>query len=199
MYQGEVTVTQECLASFLKTAELLQISGLAGTNAVQPGSDPSTSPPRAPPDPLSNPPDSPGTVISKINSDLSFTKQKRNEKEKEAVQKITAIESDPEQSCSYTTASNLFIKTESMERDYDDMEADPAELKGTTNEQYDTTAHGDEPSILERSLKAQSGKFYIIQFCLLSSLLCRLKEKYIINASEISKWLFFLLKCSIKV
>lgn len=170
-------VTQDCLASFLKTAELLQISGLAGTNAGQPSTEPSDSPPRAPPDPLSNPPDSPGTVISKINSDLSLTKQKRTEKEKEPIEKIPVTESDPEQSCSYQTMPNIYVKTESMDRDYDDDMDTDSNLKDTTNE-FDTTH--EEPSILERSLKAQSGKFDVLHFCMLNQLI----KNYILNASK---------------
>lgn len=163
MYQGEAMVTQDCLASFLRTAELLQISGLAGTAAAassalsEINTDP---PPRAPPD--MNPPDSPGTAISKINSDLSLTKQKgKKDTGKDNEPKLPFEQIDPQQSCSYQS-SPVIIKTESMDRDYDDMDTEQAdELKDTEEHFLDnTSSHSEEPSILERSLKAQSGKLY---------------------------------------
>lgn len=169
MYQGEAMVTQDCLASFLRTAELLQISGLAGTAAAassvltETNTDP---PPRAPPD--VKPPDSPGTAISKINSDLCLTKQKGKKHDIErdlSSDEPTFDTIDPQQSCSYQS-SPVIIKTESMDRDYDDMDTEQVEAMKDMDDQHflseDTSAHA-EPSILERSLKAQSGKCRFFQ------------------------------------
>lgn len=157
-------VTQDCLASFLRTAELLQISGLAGTAAAASSLDNTEPPPRVPPD--AQPPDSPGTAISKINSDISLTKQKgKKDVEKDSTEnKLPSFteQLDPEQSCSYQS-NQVMIKTESLERDYDDMDTDQVTELKDTDEQFDNTStQSEEPSILERSLKAQSGKFDII-------------------------------------
>lgn len=155
MYQGEVMVTQECLASFLKTAELLQISGLAGTSAAAQGDllDPD-GPPRAPPDPTE-----PETAIK--GTEISVTKKRGDKVEKDSISlapEVKFSEGDPQQSCSYVPPPTVLIKTESMDRDFDDMDTETTDMRD--DDHFDnSSSHSEEPSILERSLKAQSGKF----------------------------------------
>lgn len=169
MYQGEVMVTQDNLASFLKTAELLQISGLAGSSQGASGLDPSDMLAKTPPETLGKPPDSPGAVINKLNSDLSLTKQKTKDKtEKDSIDNKSSnfnVQTNPEQSCSYDAPSPVIIKTESLDRDFDDMDTESTDVNNTDN-LFDSTQQIEEPSILERSLKAQSGKSSCIVYYL---------------------------------
>lgn len=152
-------VSQDSLASFLKTAELLQISGLAGSSQNTTNSDQSENIPKAPPEVnLGKPPDSPTTVSNKISSEVCFTSQKV--KEKVEAEKIENIISslDPVQSCSYQTTGPVFVKTESLDKDYDEMELEPADITNPDNNFDSTNSQLEEPSILERSLKAHTGK-----------------------------------------
>lgn len=167
MYQGEVLITQDGLASFLKTAELLQVSGLAGNSAAvseQPIIPTQTVVPALTPilPAQPNSPASPKTIVNKPQSDVTFTKhvEKENFAKKEVVEKLhTRFEPDtePMQSCSYQATDDVIIKTESDDQDFQDMD-------------YNTLSHDsledsgpatEEQSILERSLKAQ-GKFLFV-------------------------------------
>lgn len=162
-------VSQDNLASFLKTAELLQISGLTASQQTS-NSNPDRHErteklPKIPPDTNARkPPDIQETVSDKISSDVSFKKQKREREsriETEIVNRDNKTnfdpESDPLQSCSYDSSSPIVIKTESLDKDYDEMDTEPGDV--TIMEQYDNNSSQlEETSILERSLKAQSGK-----------------------------------------
>ncbi|GLV41358.1 broad [Carabus blaptoides fortunei] len=161
MYQGEVLITQDGLASFLKTAELLQVSGLAGNSAAvseQPIVPTQTVVPAlAPIVPVqSNSPASPKTIVNKHPSDVTFTKQieKENFAKKEVIEKHhTRFEPDtePMQSCSYQTADDVIIKTESDDQDFQDMDYNTL----SHDSLEDSGAGTEEQSILERSLTAQ--------------------------------------------
>lgn len=179
MYQGEVLVDQDGLASFLKTAELLQVSGLAGSTSSkterlagdevndiapppsckQPASAPLISRPETVNPVRTKSPNSPKPALVKIRNDIAPPVEPIIEKEN-----IITRESDdePMQSCSYQATENVIIKMESTEDpDYHELDyLEPMEDPGST-----TT---EEQSILERSLKAQ-GKFF---FCLFYLFVC---------------------------
>lgn len=161
MYQGEVMVSQDSLASFLKTAELLQISGLAGSSQAAASLENSDSITRAPPETnLGKPPDSPETVANKISSDISFKKQKRERIEPDITDNASSsfnTQLDPEQSCSYQETP-IIVKTESLDREYDEMDAEPTDISNLDDNFDSANSQLEETSILERSLKAQSGK-----------------------------------------
>ena len=70
MYKGSVNVAQSQLASFIKTAEMLQVQGLSGGDDKDPPPSPSPAPP--PPDPSRGwshqpPPASPAAGIRRLS------------------------------------------------------------------------------------------------------------------------------------